>query len=110
MSDAAPLEIQPETLAAWREGEQPPALLDVREAWEVALVSLPDSLAIPMGEVPGRLAELPRDRPLVVLCHHGGRSLRVVQFLRQQGFGQAINLAGGIDAYARRIDPDLPVY
>lgn len=110
MSDAAPLEIPPETLADWRRAGQEPALLDVREPWEVALVSLPGSLAIPMGEIPARLEDLPRDRPLVVFCHHGARSLRVVQLLRQRGFEQAVNLTGGIDAYARRIDPDLPVY
>jgi rhodanese-related sulfurtransferase len=105
-----PLEIDVQTLAAWRAAGEPLALLDVREDWERQLVSLPDSLGIPMQQVPGRLGELPVDRKLVVLCHHGARSLRVVQFLRERGFDSAINLAGGIDAYARTVDPGLPTY
>ncbi len=106
----APLEIDCPTLARLRAAGEPLALLDVREGWECDLVSLPESLAIPMQQVPGRLDELPRDRPLVVLCHHGARSMRVVQFLRAQGFAQAINLGGGIDAYARQVDRSLPTY
>lgn len=107
---AQPLEISVATLAEWQAAGQGPTLLDVREDWERAIVSLPGSLGIPMQQVPGRLEELPRERPLVVICHHGARSLRVVQFLRQQGFDSAINLAGGIDAYARQVDPALPTY
>lgn len=107
---AVPLEITPETLAAQRAGEDAPLVLDVREDWERALVSLPGSLGIPMQQVPGRLGEIPADRPLVVLCHHGGRSLRVTQFLRAQGYDLASNLGGGIDAYARRIDLSLATY
>lgn len=107
---AEPLEISPATLAAWQAEGRSPALLDVREDWERALVSLPGSLGIPMQQVPGRIAELPADRPLVVICHHGARSLRVVQYLRQRGYSGAINLAGGIDAYARTVDSALPTY
>lgn len=107
---AQPLEIDCRTFAAWRAAGEPVALLDVREDWERQVVSLPGSLGIPMQQVPGRLGELPADRKLVVLCHHGARSLRVVQFLRERGFEGAINLAGGIDAYARTVDPGLPTY
>ena len=99
-----------QTLAAWRAAGEPLAVLDVREDWERQLVSLPDSLGIPMQQVPGRLGELPADRKLVVLCHHGARSLRVVHFLRERGFDRAVNLGGGIDAYARTVDPGLPTY
>jgi rhodanese-related sulfurtransferase len=105
-----PLEIDCATFAAWRAAGEPLALLDVREDWERQLVSLPGSLGIPMQQVPGRLAKLPADRRLVVLCHHGARSLRVVQFLRERSFAGAINLAGGIDAYSRTVDPGLPTY
>jgi len=107
---AEPLEITPAMLAERRARGEAMTLLDVREDWERQLVGLDDSLGIPMQQVPARLAELPADRPLVVLCHHGARSLRVVQFLRAQGFARATNLAGGIDAYARSVDPTLPTY
>lgn len=85
-------------------------LLDVREVAELAVCQLPGCLHVPMGEIPARLPELPTDTPLLVLCHHGGRSARVTQFLRANGFDQAINVAGGIDAWARQIDPGLARY
>ena len=63
-----------------------------------------------MRQIPANLATLPRDRPIIVLCHLGARSLRVTQFLRANGFGQASNVAGGIDAWAGQIDPTMPRY
>jgi rhodanese-related sulfurtransferase len=63
-----------------------------------------------MGEIPARLGDLPRDQPLLVLCHHGARSLHVTRFLRAQGFALACNVAGGIDAWAREVDPTLARY
>jgi adenylyltransferase/sulfurtransferase len=63
-----------------------------------------------MGNVPEHLDELPRDRDIVVMCHHGGRSERVTRFLNANGFPNAKNLAGGIDAYAAQIEPDLARY
>lgn len=112
MQDAVPLpfEITPETLAAWREAGKAHAVLDVREPWELAIASLPDILAVPMAEIPARIEELPRDRPLVVLCHHGGRSARVTAWLRAQGIGGATNLGGGIDAWSRLVDASVPTY
>ncbi len=104
------LEIDVATLAAWREAGRPHAVLDVREPWEVALAPFTGALAVPMGELPGRLAELPRDAPLVVLCHHGGRSLRVTYWLKAQGLSAAVNLRGGIDAWSSEIDATVPVY
>lgn len=85
-------------------------LLDVREPAEHALVTVPGSRLVPLEEVPAALADLPRDRPLLVLCHHGGRSLRATQFLRAEGWANAVNVAGGIDAWARVVDPTLPRY
>jgi rhodanese-related sulfurtransferase len=107
---ALPLEIPPATLAAWRQDGVAHAVLDVREPWELAIASLPGVLAVPMAEVPDRLEALPRDVPLVVLCHHGGRSLRVTAWLRAQGFANAVNLGGGIDAWSSDIDPAIPTY
>lgn len=78
-------------------------LLDVREPAEVAASSVGSAVHIPMGDVPARLAELPRDREVVVMCLAGGRSLRVANFLASQGFQPVTNLTGGITAWAAEI-------
>jgi rhodanese-related sulfurtransferase len=96
--------------AALRGRDASYALLDVREPWEVSLCGLPEAMTIPMNEIPDRLDTLPRDRPLVVLCHHGARSYQVMEWLRRQGYENAINLDGGIDAWARSVDPDMATY
>jgi rhodanese-related sulfurtransferase len=86
-------------------------LLDVREPWEFQIASLPDSLPMPMGDVTSRAhAELDPDAHIVVLCHHGQRSLSVAMWLRGQGFERAQSLAGGIDGWSRVIDPSVPRY
>jgi len=76
-------------------GGKPPLLLDVREPYEWRQVRIPGAVHVPMNSVPGRLAELPRDQPIVVLCAHGSRSFGVTHYLREQGY-DAINLKGGI--------------
>jgi adenylyltransferase/sulfurtransferase len=91
----------------------PPAqalLLDVREPHETAICQVRGSVPIPMGDIPARLAELPRDRHILVLCHHGGRSRRVTQFLRANDYHLTSNVAGGIDAWAETIEPGLARY
>jgi len=85
-------------------------LLDVREPHEYEIVHLPGSLHIPLRELPGRLRELDPHRDLVVLCHHGTRSMQAVELLRGAGFSSARSLAGGIDAFADEVDPTLPRY
>jgi len=85
-------------------------VLDVREADELAICAVEHAIHMPMAEVPSRLGELPVDRPLVVMCHHGMRSLRVVNFLRGNGFDNAVNLDGGIDAWAAAIEPAVGRY
>ncbi|HEX9627783.1 MAG TPA: rhodanese-like domain-containing protein [Acidiferrobacterales bacterium] len=87
-----------------------PLLLDVREPWELRVCALPGALHIPMRQVPARLGELDPDREIVVVCHHGVRSYQVVRFMEQQGFTNAINLAGGVDAWAREVDPEMAKY
>jgi rhodanese-related sulfurtransferase len=87
-----------------------PLLLDVREPHEFACCRIDGSLHIPMGEIVSRLNELDPDRATVVVCHHGMRSAQVARFLESQGFGQVINLSGGIDAWAREVDPGMPRY
>jgi rhodanese-related sulfurtransferase len=87
-------------------------LLDCREPAEVATAKINGSMHIPMREIPNRLAELGGDLRgrVVVHCHHGGRSLRVTQFLRQQGFTQVQNMTGGIDAWSQVVDSSVPRY
>jgi rhodanese-related sulfurtransferase len=88
-----------------------PLLLDVREPWEAETASIPGSTLIPMGEVTSRAhTELNPDQSIVVVCHHGARSLSVAMWLRNQGFDRAQSLSGGINHYARTVDPSIPLY
>ena len=96
--------------AALRANQGEYALLDVREPWEVAVGALPEAMTIPMNELADRLDTLPVDRPLVVLCYHGQRSGQVTAWLRRLGYENAVNLEGGIDAWARAVDPAMPTY
>ncbi len=85
-------------------------LLDVREDGELELVRIDPCVHIPLQQVPARLRELPADRMILVVCHLGSRSALAVQFLQAHGFRQAVNVAGGIDAWAELTDPPLPRY
>ncbi len=85
-------------------------LLDVREPWERNICALPEATAIPMREVPARAAELPKDAELVIMCHHGIRSQQVALYLERAGFDKLNNVVGGIDAWARAIDPKMQTY
>ena len=97
-------------LAKWRDEKKPFVLLDVREPDEIATVALAGSVNIPMRDVPVRVAELDKNTTVAVMCHHGGRSARVAQFLAANGFGDVHNVDGGIDAYAEDVDPTLVRY
>lgn len=104
-------EITPQAYLQLRHTDEAPVLLDVREPWEVQAASLPGALLMPMGEVTSRAhTELDPDQPIVVLCHHGARSLSVAMWLRQQGYEHAQSLAGGIDAWSRTVNLDIPRY
>ena len=104
-------EITAEVFARQRQQDNAPLLLDVREPWEFQTASLPGSLLMPMGDVPSRAhQELDPDQPIVVLCHHGARSLSVTMWLRDQGFEHVQSLAGGIDHWSLAIDPAIPRY
>ena len=87
-----------------------PVVLDVREPWEHAVCAIPDSRLLPMQEIPARLQELPADTDIVVVCHHGMRSLQVANFLKQSGLERVYNLNGGIAAWAEQVDADMPRY
>jgi len=94
---------------ARRERGEDLTLLDVREAWELDVASVPGVVHIPMGEIAERLGELDRSKETVVLCRSGRRSLEVANFLQQNGF-RAVNLAGGILAWSRDVDATIPTY
>jgi len=84
-------------------------IVDVREPSEWNMVHIPESLHLPLGKLPLRYKELPRDRDLLLLCHHGMRSQRAAEFLSEKGF-KVSNLSGGIDRWATERDPSLPRY
>ena len=107
--------ITPSQLRQWLDDaatgdREAPVLVDVREPWEHAHVSVVEAVHIPMQTVPSRLPTLDRARSHVLMCHHGMRSFRVAEFLREAGFERLYNLEGGIDAWAAEIDPSLPRY
>jgi rhodanese-related sulfurtransferase len=86
-------------------------LIDVRENWEYATAHVEPSLLIPMGEFTARAhQELDPEDRLLIMCHHGARSLSVTNWLRQQGYDAAQSVAGGIDAWSSYIDPKVPRY
>lgn len=85
-------------------------VLDVREAWEREIASLPGTLHIPINSVPARLAELNPHAELVVMCRSGGRSMQVAQYLDAQGFRSVANLTGGILAWSRDVDTNVQTY
>lgn len=108
-------QVRPSDLAAWMAAQDTPALvLDVREPAELRTASIRpqgfELVAIPMNEIPDRLAELDPARPVACLCHHGARSQRVAMFLAHNGFGTVANIAGGIDAWSLERDPAVPRY
>lgn len=84
--------------------------MDVREQWEWDLAHIADSLHIPMGQITSRYSEIPEDRPIICICHHGVRSMQVGIFLKRHGYTQIFNLHGGIDAWARDLDPTIARY
>ena len=109
MTSPKPIEVSVTDVAALLEGGSV-ALIDCREPdeWETARVE--GATLIPMNSTPDRLAEFPNDRPIVVHCHHGMRSLRVAEYLRANGYPDAQSMAGGIDAWSQHVDPGVPRY
>jgi rhodanese-related sulfurtransferase len=86
-------------------------LLDVREPWECEAAHIAGARLVPMGDVPSRAhQELDPEEHIVVVCHHGVRSLNVTAWLRQQGFEKAQSMRGGIDAWSRQVDRSVPLY
>lgn len=117
-------QLSPDHFTAWRDNARAetddalPVVLDVREPWELQTASVQEDgfrlVHIPMRDVPARLTELKEalgtDQPIACLCHHGMRSLQVANYLVQNGFGEIVNLQGGIHAWSQQIDPSVPFY
>ena len=103
------IEIPPQEVDQMRKSGADFVLIDVREPWEHNTARIEGSTLIPMREVPQRVSEIPTGKPVVVHCHHGGRSLQVVRWLRQNGI-EARNLRGGIERWSVEIDPNVPRY
>jgi adenylyltransferase/sulfurtransferase len=105
-----PLEVTVEEAQRLLSDPNPPLLIDVREMDEYAVCRIEGSRLIPMNTVPMRLAEIPQDVPVLVQCHHGGRSMKVTHFLRSKGYARVSNVKGGIDAWSLKVDPKVPRY
>jgi rhodanese-related sulfurtransferase len=93
-----------------RDNNEDVIFLDVREDSELEICRIEDALHIPMNEVPERCEGLPLDRPLVIFCHHGMRSMNVLHYLESRGFENVINMGGGIHAWATDVDTSIPRY
>ncbi|OGT80007.1 MAG: sulfurtransferase [Gammaproteobacteria bacterium RIFCSPLOWO2_02_FULL_61_13] len=87
-----------------------PRLVDVRDPWEFDLCRIAGSENIPMAELMGRLDALGKEDPIVVICHHGARSQQVAAYLDSLGYSNIMNLEGGVDAWSRVVDPEMPKY
>lgn len=110
-SDDVPLELTvEETKRLLETAPDQVHMIDVREPYEVAICRITTAEHIPMRQIPEHLDHLPKDKHLLIHCHHGGRSLRVTEFLRARGFAKVSNVAGGIEVWADRIEPGMPRY
>jgi rhodanese-related sulfurtransferase len=107
-----PLEMDCRSVKSWIDSGKSFLFLDCRETDECAVSRIAGTSSIPMSEITHRIVELEpyRDSPIIVHCHHGGRSMRVTNWLRQQGFAQVTNMSGGIDEWSQSIDPSVPRY
>ena len=105
-------QMSPIELRTWLDdaGREQPLLLDVREPWEFGMCKIDGSVPMPMNSVPARFRELDPARQVVVVCHHGGRSMQVAMCLERQGFDKVINLAGGVAGWAAQVDPSMATY
>jgi rhodanese-related sulfurtransferase len=110
IGDTLPAEISVAELKRMYDAARAFVLLDVREPDELETARIRWAKHVPMRDVPARITELPRDGNIVVMCHGGMRSERVARYLRDNGFTSVANLAGGIDAWSREIDPSVPRY
>ncbi len=104
--------VRPAELKAWLDDPQrdKPLLLDVREPWEFERCHIEGAELLPMASIPSRFSQIDPQREVVVICHHGVRSFHVARFLEHNGFSNVINLTGGVDAWAKEVDPKMATY
>lgn len=105
-----PIEIDVEDLDARLKSGEAVQVVDVREPWELDVARLAGTIDIPMSTLPKGLCSIDQEKPLAVICHHGGRSLQVARWLRQQGYARAQSVRGGLDVWSQAIDPNIPRY
>ena len=107
-----PAEITPAQFKSRWDGGEKLVIIDVREPdeWEICNLAPYGAKLIPLSQVSNRLAEIPKDQPVVVQCHAGGRSARAQLFLMSQGYTQVLNLNGGITRWSDEVDPSMPQY
>jgi sulfur-carrier protein adenylyltransferase/sulfurtransferase len=105
-----PDDISVEQLKQMRDRKEDFVLVDVRNPDEFQISTIEGSVKLPLPDLAQRFKELPKDKLIVLHCKMGGRSMRALKFLRQQGYGKLKNVAGGINAWAERIDPNVPQY
>ncbi len=104
--------MQAQALQEWLDDKtrDAPFILDVREPWEFDICHIPGARSIPMQQITGRLDEVPQNSALVVVCHHGARSMQVASYLANSGRAEIYNLSGGVAAWADQVDPAMPRY
>ena len=113
MSGSNPLEISPQEANERLTAGRPAALIDVREPWEYATAHISGSRLVPMQYVPAELQSLEGladERDLLIVCHHGVRSLQVAAWLRERGIENAFSIGGGIDRWSQEVDPAVGRY
>lgn len=105
-------QIRPSELKAWLDdaSRDKPLLLDVRQPWEFECCRIEGAELLPMATLPARHEQLDKAREIVVICHHGVRSYHAARFLEHNGCSRVINLTGGVDAWAKEVDPAMPTY
>ncbi len=101
---------RPFELKAYLENAGQPLLLDVREPWEFQICHIAGSRLVPMRKIPQEIETLEPSQETVLICHHGIRSRQVGYFLENAGFTHLINLTGGVEAWAKEVDPNMPTY
>jgi adenylyltransferase/sulfurtransferase len=104
-----PEEITPAELAALLEAGEEVQLVDVRETWEAELAAIPGAMLLPLGRLPELTDAIDPEREVIVYCHHGIRSAQAAGYLASRGF-EVRHLAGGVDAWADEIDPEMRRY
>lgn len=109
MNGDYPLEVTVHDLKRALDGNSA-SVVDVREPWETEIAMIAGAELIPLGEFAARAKSLPRDKPILIHCHHGNRSMQATQWLRRNGYDKVSNVAGGIDAWSLEIDPSVPRY